>query len=157
MSVDRLNSIPNNTKKTAQTIRTAGDYTTLNSTTWVRVDAGTAMDVVIAASVGEVIELTVGGLWNNQATEGQLDFKTVAGSNSVSNATSSGKGIVGTWVNASVVQAFSASILYTVVSGDISAGLVTFRLFYRTSSATNKTLFATADQPLVIAAINNGA
>ena len=47
-------------------------------------------------------------------------------------------------------------VFYTVVSGDISAGTVTLRLRYRTTTAANKTLFAQSNVNFQWGVVNFG-
>lgn len=50
-------------------------------------------------------------------------------------------------------EANSVSFVYPVVAGDVSSGTVTFRLFGKTSTAANKTLYANGNQEFVWSAL----
>jgi hypothetical protein len=140
--------------------RTAGNLT-LNSTNWA--DVSTSLDLTLAASSGDVIEVICSGLWNADAVQGDLDAVTVvSGSPVTSFATASavtagtGDG-VGAWLGSVSVQAqISGSVFLTLASGDVSSGNVLIRMRYRTTTAANKILIATTSIPFIVAARNLG-
>lgn len=141
--------------------RSSGSLT-LNSTTWANLPTiGTTWDVTLPAQIGDVIEVGVSGVWNNENVIGILDVATIVSSSVVNyfstagSATGSG---VESWVGDALLAyvRIGGSFWYTLVSGDISSGTVTLRLRYRTGSASDKTLFATADNPLQFRAKNLG-
>lgn len=144
--------------------RYTGGNITLNSASWA--DVPGPADLVIDAFDGDLIVVTLSGLWGAETVEAYLDFATrVSGSpvNYVSGgaAGASNRGVVG-WQailgpsGGGMNGASIGSIDYIVQSGDISSGTVTLRLRYRTSSASNKTLFATSDIPFHLQVKNLG-
>lgn len=142
--------------------RTSGDVT-LNSTSWANVDTG--MDITLTASTGDTVEVAVSAFYGNEGVTASLDVVTlVSGSpvNSLATGTTpsdSNFGIAGLRIasTSAVVANAAASIMYTLQSGDISAGSVTLRLRYRTSTAANRTLNASPATPLHFSAKNFGA
>ncbi len=134
---------------------------TLNSTSWANVDTG--LDLTLSASTGDVIEATLSGTWNADAVQCCLDVVTVVSSSPVNSfatgttVTASTLEGVGAWLGNNGIQSdISGSFFYTVVAGDISGGNVLLRLRYRTTSAANKALIATANVPFVVFARNHG-
>lgn len=155
ISTPRRSSAPaaSSANNAARVTKTAGSYT-VNGTSYVDLDTST--DIVIAAAAGQWIEVGATVAWQNEATYGFLDVITVAGSNYISGAGSAGHGVT-SWVGAtSQLARTGGSIIYRVVSGDISAGLVTLRFRVKTLAASNKTLLAVANDPLVLWARNIG-
>jgi hypothetical protein len=130
--------------------RTSGNVT-CNSTTWANVDTG--IDLVLAAAAGDTIEVGTSFKWGNEAVWIFLTASTIVGGSPVSHAgpaSASGEGVSG-WGGAgdsSSTQHRGCSVMFTLVSGDISSGTVTLRLRYRTATAANRTLEANADKPL---------
>lgn len=135
-------------------LRTAGNLT-LNSTSWADLPTvGTTWDLVLAAQVGDTVEVGLSARIDSEAVELYLDVVTIVSAAAVTSvgnqaAPSSTTRGVSAWTGIpSVVGKAAGSALYTLVSADISSGTVTLRLRYRTSSATNKVLNAVADYPL---------
>jgi hypothetical protein len=138
---------------------------TLNSSTWANVD--TALDLVLNASTGDVIEYAPSMVGPNGYNVGiGFDVATIV-SAAVVNVFSTGaaedntyNGISGWyWTNSNVIniyQSVSGSAFYTLQAGDISAGTVTLRLRYRGDAATNRVLYASVDFPLHVWARNHG-
>lgn len=136
-----------------QAIRTAGDVT-FNSTSPANFD--TATDLTVPAVVGDECIFGLTAVWENQAVRGALDAWTIVSGSPVNSISGAGDG-VGAWTGfASVFQPCGGSIKYTVVSGDIANGLVTFRLRGWCFAATAKNLRATADDPLNWYVVNIG-
>jgi hypothetical protein len=142
--------------------RTAGNLT-LNSTAWADLPTIAATwDAVLAAQVGDVIECSVSAVWGGEVVYGSLDVVTMVSSAPVNafggSATSGSLGSgVGAWQGPpSVNDGSGGPVLRTMVGADLSAGTVTLRLRYRTSTATNKTLFASADNSFQFYAKNLG-
>jgi hypothetical protein len=148
-------------KKGIKAVRTAGNVT-VGSTSWTAVD--TALDLVVAAVAGDVIVLSLSGRTITSTVNPiLLDMHTWvsgAGVNCVSlnaavSATVEG---VGAWrgVN-STDSGVGGSVGYTVQSGDIVSGNVTFRLVVRMVSATGTRLVvADGTNPLQVMAQNTG-
>lgn len=142
--------------------RTSGNIT-LNSTNWANVDTG--LDLTIQASADDVIEAGLSGFVGNEAVETYFDFATIVGGSPVNSfaraaaveaAPTTTLG-VSHWLSLSGVYVLLAgSIPYTVVSGDVSSGIVTVRFRYAQGAATNRTLRAGATSPLVVWARNIG-
>jgi hypothetical protein len=61
------------------------------------------------------------------------------------------------WAGAyQMLTPIGGGIIYSLVSGDIVSGSVTFRLRHKTSHAATKTMYATADDPFLWWAKNIG-
>ncbi len=133
---------------TAQTSRTAGDVT-MNSTAAFTADVDTAMDLTVAAVTGDKVELQFHGSVGAEAVFVAFDFVTRVAAADV-NFASSGNGtpytygIPGSRAEQGDNLSVNASTLYTVQAGDISGGNVTFRLRYKTGTAADRTLYASA-------------
>lgn len=139
-------------------------YTTadrnLNSTTWA--DVNGPADLILAAGAGDVIQVSISSLVNNESIELCLDVHTIVSSaavNSIGTGTTvsnSSRGVAG-WQRPAGTQAhFTGTFFYKLVSGDISNSTVTLRLRYRTLTAGIRTMFAAADYPITFSAINHG-
>lgn len=126
--------------------RTAGNVTT-NSVTFTAFDTATDL-TVSGVEVGDVLELGVNYRWNDEAEVGYADAATrVAGANvNFVSGTTLG---VGGWIgDISKRSECGGSLMYTLVSGDISSGSVTVRFHFRSNGGANKTIIAsTANQP----------
>lgn len=160
MSPTNLGAMPSNAPvfgAFARADRTAGNLT-LNSLTWADVD--NALDLTLAAVVGDWIEVSLSGFWNNEAVVARMDAVSVVAGSPVNSwadqaAPDNTHFGVGGWFGPSGQQGnIGGSIIKQVVSGDLSGGNVTLRLRYRTSTAANKTLFAAAITPLTFWARN---
>lgn len=146
----------------AFTKRTSGDVT-LNGTSWGNVDTG--MDLTLTAVSGDTVEVAVSAWYGNEAVTASLDVVTMVSASPVNSLATGAApdnanfGIAGLRIasTSAVVANASACIMYTLQSGDISGGAVTLRLRYRTSTAANRTLNATAAVPLHFSAKNLGA
>jgi hypothetical protein len=137
------------------------DYTggaiTLNSTTWA--DVSGPADLVVAAEAGDVLAVSLSALLGAEAVNGCLDMATIVSSSPVNYVSGNDGGAsslgVQAWLGpASASGNAAGTVFYTVASGDIAGGNVTLRLRYRTTAATNKTLNASADQPLQHSVVN---
>lgn len=143
----------------AQVRRTSGNLT-LNSTSWANVDTG--LDLTLAAAAGDIVEVGLSGLIQG-GPDLYLDAVTIVSStvtNSIGHngaVVATGNGVVAWRGNASVYTSVGGPMWYKVVSGDVSGGNILLRLRYRTSSATNATLWGNTDLPLVFTARNHGA
>lgn len=127
-------------------------------TAWIAVD--TALDLVLEAQTGDVIEYGVNALWDSDAVLGAMDVVTIVSSSPVTyfssgTSTQSGNGAVGWFAAPSSFISVSGSVMLTLVTGDISGGLVRLRLYAHTTSGT-RTLFATSTNPLQVFAKNLG-
>lgn len=134
--------------------RSAGDITA--TTTWTDV---TGMEIVLAAQVGDTIEVGCNGIWaSDGAGQGRLDVVSIVSSAPVGYWNGSGAAAgVQAWLatTASVIFPFGGSIMKDIVSGDLSAGLVTLRLRSSVSSST-RSLFASGSNVLHFYAKNLG-
>lgn len=157
--VGTLNSYSN---RYARAKRTSGNITG-NSTSWVNVD--TNLDLVLNASVGDVIEYAASILVSNVNVVMGFDVVTVVSGNPVNSFVMDGAvpttisdsyGMSGWYCYSGAEQNASGSIFRTLVSGDISSGIVRLRLRYVTSSAVNRIIFANAVNPLEVWARNHG-
>jgi hypothetical protein len=142
--------------------RTAGDLT-INSTTWANLPTiGTTWDITLTAQVGDTVEVGFSALLSPEAVVAVFDAVTVvSGSlvNSVASQTTpndSYEGVAAWFATSSVAVGAGGVVMYTLLAGDVSAGTVTLRPRYRTSTATNRTLNAATNQPLQFWAKNLG-
>lgn len=133
---------------------------TLNSTTWANVSGPT--DIVLAADAGDVIQVSIACAVGNEATDLYLDVVTIV-SAAVTNSfaqqgavSATSQGIMNWRSIPGTFNSPGGPFWYKLVSGDISSGNVTLRLRYRTSSATNKTIFAGTDTAFSFFARNHG-
>jgi hypothetical protein len=139
----------------ARATRTAGDVTLTTS----YADVDTALDLVLPARAGDVVEYGVSGSWDNGGDYGRVDVATVV-SGAVVNTFS---GIASGWPawlgQANVWSSLAGSAVYAVVSGDLSGGAVTLRLRARRDGAGvgGKVLSGSATAPLIVWAKNLGA
>lgn len=145
----------------ARAKRTAGDIT-LNSTAWT--DINTGLDLTINATAGDVVELTLAArLESATETWCVLDFHTIVSAAPVNSVTLDGA--VGTapshpgWATGKARSTangwtfLTASKMYTVQAGDISAGTVTFRLRGRSGGSV---IVAASDPHLYVQVKNLG-
>jgi hypothetical protein len=130
--------------------RTSGNLTITNDSSWH--DVPTIGDLTIAAAVGDVLEVTLGVVISQAAF---FEVQLVTSGNYVGPGVSSTQGIASWAQRISAAGNVNGSLLYTVVSGDISGGNVALRLRYTTNSSGATTLFAsTAVGPLFFAVKN---
>ncbi len=127
------------------TTRSSGNIT-MNSVNWANLDTG--MDITLAAQVGDTLEASLFALIGNQAVDTYFDVATIVAAAPVNSFVKRGAvttapppygnwyALTGAWTNLGV------PIHYTVVTGDLSSGLVTLRLRYATLTATNRTFHA---------------
>lgn len=108
-------------------------------------------DISLAASVGDTVMVSLNGLWLNEAPQGNLAVVTVVAGAIVSSFPGSG------WIGlpTSAYVGFGGSVMHTLVSGDISSGVVTVRALAWVGSAS-RTLSANGGEPLQFWAINLG-
>ena len=148
----------------ARVTRTSGNITT-NSATYVELAAATGgpgtggFDLTLAAVSGDIIMVGCNGIANNTTPGLFFDVATMVSGSAVNTIGQSGlnaanDGIAGWFCNASVQVPIGPSICYALVSGDISGGNVVLRPYYCGGSATNRTLFANAANPLQFWAVN---
>lgn len=125
-----------------------------------------SLDVTLSGvAVGDVIEASVNGFLSASAAVAvYMDVATVV-SGSATNyfssrtGTPAGSGVAGWQANPFTGNAgdvVSGAAFYAVQAGDLSAGSVTFRLSYRASLATGRTLSASTSSPLLFAVANLG-
>jgi hypothetical protein len=143
--------------------RTAGDITLNANAAWADLPTiGTTWDITLAAQVGDVIEAGLSGVIDSAVTISYFDVVTiVAGvaTNSFGSGTTpanANKGVMGWYCATTVLNNLTGSVLYTLASGDLSAGLVTVRLRSQNSNATTRNLHGTVDFPLAFWAKNLG-
>lgn len=133
----------------------------LTATTPTVVDAG--LDVTVAANAGDLVEVGVSGLLGQQGQFVTFDvYSRVSGSNVApwgpgvaASLTPSG---VQAWyiTNSAVENTLGGSIARVVTSSDVSSGSLTLRLMYCKATSTARTLYANANNPLKVWAINHG-
>lgn len=149
-------------KDYVEVIRTAGDIT-LNQTAVTVVH--TALDIVIAADEGDLIEFGIQGIVSavNAAPCG-FDVYTMPSGSTVNpfgpGVSASMAGVQGSqgWVTGSTnnVSQLSGSVTRVMVSGDVAAGATTLRMLYAKTNTTARTLFAQTNLPLKVWAMNHG-
>lgn len=143
--------------------RTSGDLT-LNSTSWADLPGvGTSLDIVLAAQVGDTIEVGVSMALGGNTVYSFMNVATIVAAAVVNYviavpSSSSGAGVKAWQQTGNVASdaGLGGSVMYTLVAGDISAGTVTLRPRYRTGTAANKTLNGTAADPFHFWAKNLG-
>lgn len=136
--------------------RSAGNVT-VNGTAYADVD--TAIDLVLEAVVGDIIEVGVAGLWDSESVDAYLDVVSLVSGSPVtylSGNTSTGNGVLAWTGPSGIEQAIGGGLLYTVIAGDLSSGTITLRLRARTAAAVNKTFTAGATTVFKWFAINHG-
>lgn len=137
--------------------RTSGNVTV--GTAGINVD--TALDLVIPAAVGDVIEFTISGAAGTTAAIDLIfDVATVvAGSpvNYFGNWDGTLEHGVWAWFVTNIVptQSIQGSAWRTLVAGDISNGTVTLRV-RAVASGASATIFASAQVPFTVMAQNLG-
>lgn len=133
--------------------RSSGNLT-LNSTSFANVDTG--LDLVLAAEVGDVIEVGVSVVMGAEAVIAMFDVYTIVSASPVTGFGGT-NGVSGWYVSALADNMHvGGSVMSTLVAGDISSGTVTLRLRYKTGTAANKTLLANTANPLHFWAKNLG-
>lgn len=111
----------------------------------------TVPTIVLSAQAGDVIEVALNGSYAAEAVDAFLDVHT--GANYFAGAGGAASEGIVSWAGPTgVVSRVAGSFMYDVVASDITGGLVTLTLRYRTSAAAAKTLRAVADFPLQFSA-----
>lgn len=163
---DRNNAIANETAwrdiavqaATVHTVinarRAASNVSITSTAAWVNVD--TATDLVIPAAAGDLLEVTVSGVWGTEAPVGFLDVVSIVAGNPVNSWAANGavvtnpatvQGVMGWRGEASNYCGFGGSVSKRVVAGDISGGNVTLRFRAAISVAGTKTFYGTTINP----------
>lgn len=149
-------------KDYARVSLTSGDIT-LNSTSVTAVSA--SLDLSLIAKSGDLIEYGWDAIVGNEAQNLCFDVYTMVGGSPVnpfgaglSASAATIQGVSG-WEIDNIAENFNLgpSVFRTLVSGDISSGTVSLRLFYVKPNTTARTLFADTNLPLVVWAKNYGA
>lgn len=142
--------------------RTSGNIT-LNSANWANVDTG--LDLTLSnVSTGDQLVAGLTAFSSNEAVTAYLDAVTLVSSTPTNSFGKAGAvettpGVTGvqSWLLINgVYTSVGAPALYTVVSGDIVSGGVTVRLRYATATASNKTLYASTNNPFEWFVMNLG-
>lgn len=125
--------------------RTAG-HISITSTVWVNVD--TALDVVLAANIGDVLEAQPCLLVGNEPVVCFFDAVTVVGGSPV-NSFASGAAVAtngppySQWrADTSIYTFLGPAMHYTVQATDLASGYVTTRLRAMASTGTGKFVYA---------------
>lgn len=124
---------------------------TLNSTSVANLDTG--LDLVVTAQTGDEIEVGMSGVYGNEDVANQMFVATIVSGSPVNyfgsgSSTPASTSAWGKELNTEDYPPIAGGDRYTVQAGDISGGTVTLRLRYKTGTASNLTLFATAVNPL---------
>ena len=149
--------------------RTSGTVVLTGTTTWSTLTTiGTAADLTLTATAGDVVEGGINALAGNEVIDMAFDFVTVVGGVVTNSFGTNGAAPAvfanfsgGGWYMPAVGGAAGYGIAtgsypYTLQSGDVSGGQVTIRLRYAMGAATNRNLFCTAGNPFMIWARNHG-
>lgn len=147
--------------------RASGTDMSLTATTWSEIAAATngpgtgGFDFVLAAEAGDLCEVGINGLLSNSASDCYLDIATIVGGAVVtyfSELTGTHAGLPGWQVLGGAYNYLSGAVLGpALVAGDLVGGAsVTLRPMYRLASATAKTLYSAAANPLTLWAKNLG-
>jgi hypothetical protein len=131
-------------KDFAYATKTNGNLT-FTTTSWA--DVSTAIDLVLTAAVGDIIEVGAMGMWDPSGSQSHLGvFSVVGGSpvNSMWPGASAGTASVIGWMGLplSAFICFGGSFLYPCVSGDLSGGTITIRLRGKLQAAGSRILYA---------------
>ena len=127
---------------------------TLNNTAWTALPTVTAH--TIQAEVGDEVWAHISGTFGNEAVDSFLDVHTGA-NYFASNGDASGEGIPGALGLSGALGRFNVWYPYVIQAGDLSSGYVTLTVRYRTSTATNKTLYGSIARPLEFHVDNIGS
>lgn len=142
----------NATTATVSASRSAGDLTLNNNSGFIVLT--TSIDLTISATTGDVVGINMAAILDVAATGNwtALDAATMVSAspvNYVSNGTATPETLgVPAWFCWDSANTLNGEWLYTVQSGDISGGNVTFRFYYKTGTANNRTLRAASGQQL---------
>lgn len=150
----------------ATPIKRTGGNITANSTTWTELAAETGgpgtggfdLDFT-GVSAGDILEVSLSYYANNAATYFYVDFATIVSSSPVNYigsgqvTSSTGDGVSGMAAITGREETKAGTVRYAVVSGDLSAGALKIRPYFRTSSATDRTIFAVTADPFHLSGI----
>ncbi len=127
---------------------------------WTNLDTG--MDITIAAQVGDTLEASLSALVGSETVSAYFDVVTIVSATPVNSfgkrgavETAAGFYIIGWFCSNGVFTPLGAPVHYTVVAGDLVSGLVTLRLRYATSAATNKTFYASGTTHIAEFCVSN--
>lgn len=134
--------------KVARAQRTAGNVALNSNGAWTAID--TALDLTLTGlTAGQWVEVGIIGRWSTEGVAAGLDFFSMVSGSPVNAWIGTSRG---GWGAPSAAQSISAtgSVVKQLVSGDLSAGSLTLRLFGQTGSAAVKTLVATTTEALTV-------
>lgn len=140
--------------------RTSSVAALIASASWVTWDA--TADIALEAQAGDELVASINGIWGGEAYEGYIDIATWVSGAGVhwfgtgEPTTTTGYGISGWYGVLNVISVIGGNMSYTVVAGDVVAGLVTCRLRVRSNNAFGKTLFNSAIVPFQWSLENRG-
>lgn len=116
-----------------------------------------ALDLAIAAQVGDVLEVHFSALVQPPSTTGcGFNACSMVSGAAVNNYAPGIYGHASWWHPQSSTLGNGSPIFYTVVAGDISSGNVTTRIRYTTDGTGNTTLWASTSFPLEFTVKNLG-
>jgi hypothetical protein len=98
-----------------------------------------ALDLVVPARAGDIIEASVNGLWDSTSGDGRVGYQTVVAGSAVSGVGMGLNDVNGVAGWASIVSGFrpiGGSVLYRVQAGDVSGGAVRVRPYAATTTGT---------------------
>lgn len=136
-----------------KTTRYTGGDIVLSTTTGQWFNLQTALDVQIAANVGDVIECNLSLYCNAAATEVWFDVVTIVAAAAVSSLANAGAATAAppyygnpSWkCTSGVVDKTGGPARMVVAAGDVVGGKVTFRVRYTVSDPVARTVFASAN------------
>lgn len=146
--VDHVHAI-----RSARVAYTGGDIS-FTSTSFAELVSG--IRLTIAAAIGDVLLLTPNLYVGSAAQAMDLDGCTIISGAIQSLMTNTTNGASGWRSTATSFAIIDGCILYTVVSGDISAGNVVVSMAGKMESAGTRLIQANADLPLVLSVVNLG-
>lgn len=119
--------------------------TTCNSAAWTSFDS--TLDLSIPVQESDVIEVGLNAKAGNEAVQIYFDVALMTSGAPVNWVGSSAlnvanAGVPSWWGIASAESHIGGSVFYTIQSADIESNTTTLRLYYRTSAASNKTIYS---------------
>lgn len=130
-------------------LKETGGAITLNSTSWVRIDVSRFNLTLDRVQAGDIVEVGVDVGMGTQAVDAYLDVVTLVSGSVVNWIAGDGSaGATGMLkFRTGVEERLCATCTYVVQSGDLSSGSLILQIRYRTSTATNRTMYAAAANP----------
>lgn len=112
------------------------------------------MDIALFGQTGDVIEAGVSCITDRPTADIKLDVGTLNGASIVTRFGGGNDGMPGV-LSTVTVSVLDGSYFLTLIAGDIASSIITLRLLYATSAAS-QTIRATTADPLLFWARNLG-